>query len=183
MRFKAIIKAIIWKRMVVKLGTEQNAMDALRDKDIFAATDLHDNTKRLYIMKEHINEEAWTSANILSGMQTMEAAPGIEHRAHVNAMIEDWFAHHEDGWSAVMDWCEEAAPMPATVPMEPLPVPMPATAPMPAAAPTDPNYNAGPTPEAKVGASIKRMLGHLCSIKSRPVSVPVLYQYQYQYQY
>ena len=32
-------------------------------------------------------------------------------------------------------------------------------------------------------ASIKRVLGHLCSIKSRPVSVPVLYQYQYKYQY
>ena len=75
-------------------------------------------------MKEHINEEAWTSENILSGTQTMEAAPGAYHRAHVNSMIETWFEHHDDGWNDVMVFCEDAVPtresgraMRATVPM------------------------------------------------------------------
>ena len=36
---KAISKAIIWQRMVVKLGGVQEAKDALRDKDMYAVTD------------------------------------------------------------------------------------------------------------------------------------------------
>ena len=46
---RAIIKAIIWQRMVVNLGGVQEAKDALAAKDIYAVTDPHDNTKRLYI--------------------------------------------------------------------------------------------------------------------------------------
>ena len=67
-------KAIIWMRMCQQLGGEENAMKALKDKDIMCVTNPADVNKRLYIMREHVNEEAWTSANSLQGTHTWEEA-------------------------------------------------------------------------------------------------------------
>ena len=75
-------KAMIWQRMAVKLGGPEHAMEAHRNKDIFCVTNPRDNNKRLYIMQEHVNEECWTSANILQGMQRFEAPVGSERRLH-----------------------------------------------------------------------------------------------------
>ena len=173
-------KAMIWMRMCQKLGGEVNAMKALKDKDIMCVTNPADVNKRLYIMREHVNEEAWTSANSLQGTHTWEEA----NQDEIEGLVMEWMDHHENGWDGILKWTEEAEPMPSeikTLPAHGVPsVPPPQPLPMPS---TDPNYNGGPTPEAKMEASIKRVLGHLCSIKSRPVSVPVLYQYKYKYQY
>ena len=49
-------KAMIWPRMCVKLGGAEHAMEALANKDIFCVTDPKDKNKRLYILKEHVNE-------------------------------------------------------------------------------------------------------------------------------
>ena len=49
-------KAMIWPRMCVKLGWHEHAMEALANKDILCVTHPKDTNKRLYILKEHVNE-------------------------------------------------------------------------------------------------------------------------------
>ena len=173
---KVLDKAIIWHRMCVKLGSPENALEALRNKDILCVTNPHDSTKRLYIMREHVNEELWENANILAG----EAEAKANDEEIIEAMVSGWMENHDNGWDSLIEWTDaEHVPMPASGP-SPCQRAMPAPQPMPE---HDPNYNGGPTAEAKMESTIKRFLSQVCSIKSRPVSVPALYQYQYMYQY
>ena len=156
-----------------------NTTEALRNKDILCVTNPHDVNKRFYIMREHVNEEMWQSASMLSGTSSAEA----DNEAEVEHMVAHRMRANDGGWDGILNWTEDAdhAPMPVA-PAQPMPSGPPAQ-PMPMPLPADPHYNGGPTPEAKMESAIKRLLSHVCSIKSRPVSVPVLYQYQYMYQY
>ena len=176
---KVMNKAMIWQRICTKWGGIDNAKEALLNKDILCVTNPHDVNKRLYIMREHVNEEMWQSASMLSGTSSAEA----DNEAEVEHMVAQWMQANDGGWDGILNWTEDAdhAPMPVA-PAQPMPSPPPAQ-PMPMPLSADPHYNGGPTPEAKMESAIKRLLSHVCSIKSRPVSVPVLYQYQYMYQY
>ena len=174
---KVLDKAIIWHRMCVKLGSAENATEALRNKDILCVTNPHDSTKRLYIMREHVNEEMWENVNMLAG--TFEAKGNDDEM--VEAMVSGWMDAHDNGWDSLINWTDaEHVSMPVA-PTQLMPAPMPAPTPLPSEQPAD--YNGGPTAEAKMEMAIKRFLSQVCSIKSRPVSVPALYQYQYMYQY
>ena len=175
---KVMDKAMIWPRICTKLGGEANATQALKDKEILCVTSPHDSQKRLYIMREHVSQEAWGNASTLGGTFDMGASD-------TQTLVDQWMAAHDNGMDSVLNWTDEAdhdpmpvapaLPMPAGSPAQPMPLPTPADS------PADPHYNGGPTPEAKMEAAIKRFLSQVCSIKSRPVSVPALYQYQYMY--
>ena len=102
-------------------------------------------------------------------------------------MVAQWMRANDGGWDGILNWTEEAdQPMPRmpVAPPQPVPMPIPAAATIPARLIEGaPDYNGGPTPEAKMECSVKRSLSQFCAIKSMPVSMPVLYQYQYMYQY
>ena len=74
-------------------------MEALANKDILCVTHLKDMNKRLYILKEHVNEECWTSASILQGMHSWES----EQADHVDNMVADWVDHHDNGWDDILN--------------------------------------------------------------------------------
>ena len=64
---KDIKKTIIWARMVTQLGGAAQAVKALKKGDIFAMPDPHNVNKKLFIMREFVDERMWASMRERSG--------------------------------------------------------------------------------------------------------------------
>ena len=91
---KDIKKAVIWPRMCQLLGGEAQAAKALKDGDIFAMTDPTSPNKKLYIMREYVDERAWSSMRERSGQQAIQAA--LEDGSQAEAMVGQLFNMHEE---------------------------------------------------------------------------------------
>ena len=79
---------MIWLRMCAKLGGEPQALKALKDGDIYAVTDMNRPDKKLYIMREYVDERKWESMREKSGEQAMATAlDGITNHATCEALL------------------------------------------------------------------------------------------------
>ena len=101
-------KAVIWPRMCQKLGGEAAAVRALKNNDIYSITDMHNVGKKLYIMREYVDERKWESMREKSGEQAMATAlDGITNHATCEALLGNLFDMH-DQMPELMDYIDEA---------------------------------------------------------------------------
>jgi len=101
-------KAMIWPRMCQKLGGEAAALKALKNNDIYSITDMHNVGKKLYIMREYVDERKWTSMREKSGEQALATAvDGITNHATCEALLGNLFDMHDD-MPELMDFVDEA---------------------------------------------------------------------------
>ena len=80
--------------MCQKLGGEAQAAKALKEGDIYAMTDPSSPTKKLYIMREFVDQTAWSSMRERSGQQAIQAA--LEDGSQAEAMVGQLFTMHEE---------------------------------------------------------------------------------------
>jgi len=101
-------KAMIWPRMCQKLGGEAAALKALKNNDIYSITDMHNVGKKLYIMREYVDERKWESMREKSGEQAMATAlDGITNHATCEALLGNLFDMHEE-MPELMDYIDDA---------------------------------------------------------------------------
>ena len=101
-------KAMIWPRMCQKLGGESAALKALKEGDIYSITDMHNINKKLYIMREFVDERKWTSMREETGEQAMATAlDDLTNNATCEALLGNLFDMHE-AMPELMDYIDEA---------------------------------------------------------------------------
>ena len=159
---KDIKKAVIWPRMVTKLGGEAQAVKALKDGDIFAITDPNNVNKKLYIMREFVDERMWASMRERSGEQAIMAALD-ETAPTAEAMMGQLFSMHEE-MPEIMDYIDDSPAMPEVMGFQTAMVPTQYMAPLPRGS----NQHA---PETAWGPStqsaVSRLLTFISSTQTR----------------
>ena len=100
--------AMIWPRMYAKLGGEAHALKALKNNDIYSITDMHNPGKKLYIMRDYVDERKWTGERGKSGQQAMATAvDGITNHATCEALLGNLFDMHDE-MPELMNYIDEA---------------------------------------------------------------------------
>jgi len=150
-------KAMIWPRMAQKLGGDERALKALRDGDIYSITDMNNPGKKLYIMREYIDERAWKTARDKSGEQALAACMDDSNRESCERAIGMMFDLH-DAMPDLMDFIDETPHIPQVV--------VQAQAHVPGAVMVHPALSAARQPESAWGPSTQGAVTRFLSFTS-----------------
>ena len=88
--------------------TRPSALKALKNNDIYTIADMHNVNKKLYTMREYVDERKWTSDREESGEQAMATAvDGITNHATCEALLGNLVEMHDE-MPELMNYIDEA---------------------------------------------------------------------------